>query len=67
MKDWMYDTLLDKRTPEQIAKRKANRKKKLAIEAIQCHMLSGNIKKAIDIAEAHGISPVEFGKIAARL
>lgn len=44
-------------------KRKANRKKKLVVEAIKGHILCGNIKKAIDIAEANGIDSKEFGKI----
>ena len=44
-------------------KRKANRKKKLVVEVIKGHILCGNVKKAIDIAEANGIDSKEFGKI----
>lgn len=64
MKNDVLDAAL--MTEEQKArqdKRKANRKKKLVIEAIKGHILCGNIKKAIDIAEANGIDAKEFGKI----
>lgn len=44
--------------------RKANRKKKLVIETIKGWLTCGNIKKAVDIAEKHNITPEEFGKIA---
>ena len=60
----MADVALDKRTDEQIAKRKANRKKKLAVNAIKGWLVCGNVKRAIDIAEANGIGAKEFGKIA---
>lgn len=65
MKDYLVDALLDKTTKEQEQKRKANRKHKLAVEHIKCWLACGNIKKAIDIAELHGITAKEFGKIAA--
>lgn len=63
MKNYLVDAMLDKRTDEQIAKRKANRKHKLAVDAIKCWLVCGNVKKAVDVAEANGIDAKEFGKI----
>ena len=68
MKDWMMESVL--MTNEQKAKqdkRKENRKRKLAIDAIKGFIVCGNIKKAVDIAEKNGISPEEFGKISAEV
>ena len=50
-------------TDEQIAKRKAKRKHKLAVDAIKGWLVCGNIKRAVDIAEANGVDAKEFGKI----
>lgn len=64
MKNDMIDAvLMTEEQKERQDKRKANRKKKLAVEAIKGHILNGEIKKAIDIAEANGIDSKEFGKI----
>lgn len=64
MKNDILDaTLMTKEQKERQDKRKANRKKNLVVEAIKGHILCGNIKKAIDIAEANGIDAKEFGKI----
>ena len=62
MKNYLVDAMLDKRTDEQIAKRKANRKHKLVVDAIKGWLVCGNVKKAVDIAEANGIDAKEFGK-----
>lgn len=67
MKNWMYDAVLDKTSKEAEQKRKDNRKRKLAIDAIKGHILSGNVKRAIDVAEQHNIGPAEFGKIVGQL
>lgn len=63
MKNYLVDAMLDKRTDEQLAKRKANRKHKLAVDAIKGWLVCGNVKKAIDVAQANGIDEKEFGKI----
>ena len=63
MKNYLADAMFDKRTDEQIAKRKANRKHKLAVDSIKGWIVCGNVKKAVDIAEANGIDAKEFGKI----
>lgn len=64
MKDYLIDAvLITKEQEERQDKRKANRKKKLAVDSIKGFILCGNIKKAIDIAEKHNIDSKEFGKI----
>ena len=63
MKNYLVDAILDKRSDEKIAKIKANRKHKLTVEAIKCWLVCGNVKRAIDIAQANGIDKKEFGKI----
>ena len=65
MKNWMVDAILE--TEEQQnnrKKRKENRKHKLTIELIKQYLVVGDVKKAIDIAEANNINPIEFGKIS---
>lgn len=65
MKNWMTDAILEtEEQQERREKRKENRKHKLAIESIKQYLVIGNIKKAIDIAEANNIDAVEFGKIS---
>ena len=65
MKNWMLDTVFETdELEEKRIKRKANRKKKLVIDAIKGHILNDDIKKAIDLCEKYGITPKEFGKIA---
>lgn len=61
--NYLIDAMLDKRTDEQITRRKANRKHKLAVDAIKGWLVCGNVKRAIDIAQAYGICEKEFGKI----
>lgn len=63
MKNYLVDAMLDNRTDEQIAKKKANRKHKLAVDAIKGWLICGNVKRAIDIAQANEIDEKEFGKI----
>lgn len=67
MKNWMTDALLDKTSKETEQKRKNSRKRKLAVDAIKGHLVSGDLKRAIDVAEYHGIDATEFGKIVEQL
>ena len=64
VKTWMVNALLETGADQiKREKRKANRHLKLAMEAIQCYVLAGNMERARKIAETHNIDEKQFSKI----
>ena len=61
--DYAEEILKDNNRAEKIKKTK---RRKRAEEHIAVAIMQGNVKRAIDLSEMHGIPPQDFGKLVGK-